>query len=209
VAFLVIPNLVGITLIQPRYLFFGYPATYLLFAWLTFNTRASGYRRWLPPAVFVTTTILLVSVSALSHTQTFARWPGHGWNDALADLFQHYKSDGVIVAQLGLIEADLLADTDEDPEFLSYLTWPLISSLPELEQDNIAVLPYRLTDRTKGYLLSLLDRVAKHHTIWLVGGGEAFWFFQDHLVRTSGYRVASRSNYAEAFHLFVLKKHSR
>jgi hypothetical protein len=208
VAFLVIPSLIGVTLIQPRYLLFAFPATYMLFTWLTFTTRAFGYRKWLPPVLFVTTTALFVWPSGLNHTQTFARWPGHGWNDALGDLFRHYKSEGIIVAQLGLIEADLLTVTDEDPEFLSYLTWPLISSLPELEQDDIAILPYSLTARTQGYLLSLLDRVAKHHTIWLVGGGEALWSFQDHLVQRSGYRIASRRDYPGAFHLFMLVRNS-
>jgi hypothetical protein len=206
--FLIVPNLLGITLIQPRYLLFGYPAAYLIFAWLITNVHASIHRKWLPAVVFVVTTILFISVPALKGTRTFARWPSRVWNDVLTELFQDYKYDGIIVAQLGLVEADLLADTGTDPELLSYLSWPLISSLPNLQQENIAVLPYRLTENTKLYLFSLVTRAAKHQKIWLVGGGDAFWAFQNQLVQRFGYQVVSRRQQTETFHLLVLTKAS-
>lgn len=204
--FSVLPNLVGINLGQPRYLLFAYPATYLLFAWLMLNVTASAWRRWLPAVVFVIMTIVFVSIPALSSTRTFARWPNRAWNDALANLFQHYKSDGIVVAQIGLVEADLLADSDQNPELRSYLSWPLVSSLPDLKQEHIAILPFRLTEHTKGYLRSLIDRAVKHPRIWLVGGGEALTLFQHLVVHEFGYTVTSQSEHGEEFHVVLLER---
>ena len=137
--FSIVPLLVGVNLGQPRYLLFAYPATYLLLAWFLLNVRADGYRKWLPAAVFVITTILFVSIPALSSTQTFARWPNRAWNDVLAKLAQLYTPDGLVVAQIGLVEADLLANDGYDPKLLSYLSWPLVTALPGLKAENIAI----------------------------------------------------------------------
>jgi uncharacterized membrane protein len=204
--FSIVPVLIGVNLTQPRYLLFAYPATYLLLAWLMLNVRTTGYRKWLPAAVFIASTILSVSVPALNSTQTFARWPNRSWNDALATLARLYKPDSIVVAQVGLVEADLLANDSYDPKLLSYLSWPLVTTLPGLKEKNIFILPYRLTDRTQVYFNSLVDGAAKHSRIWLVGGGDLVSLFQDRLVHDLNYRVASQSRHGDEFHVFVLER---
>ena len=204
--FSIVPLLVGVNLGQPRYLLFAYPATYLLLAWFMLNVRADGYRKWLPAAVYVMTTILFVSIPALSSTQTFARWPNRAWNDVLAKLAQLYTSDGLVVAQIGLVEADLLANDGYDPKLLSYLSWPLVTTLPGLKAENIAILPYRLTDRTQIYFRSLLDRASQYPRICLLGGGELVSLFRDQLVDDFNYRLITQTNQGETFHVFVFER---
>jgi hypothetical protein len=206
--FSVLPNLVGVNLGQPRYLLFAYPATYFLLGWFLSNVTAIGYRRWLPATVFITTTIISVSGPALISARTFARWPDRAWNDALAKLGQLYTSDGLVVAQVGLVEADLLTNDGYDPKLLSYLSWPLVSTLPGLKAENIAILPYRLTDRTQIYFRSLLDRAAQYQRIWLVGGGELVSQFHERFVRDFDYKVTTQTDHGEIFHVFVLEKHA-
>jgi hypothetical protein len=205
VIFSMVPILVGVNLVQPRYLLFAYPATYLLLAWLMLNVRASGYRRWLSATAFVIATIMVVLIPALSSTKTFARWPNRAWNDALAKLSQLYRSDGLVVAQVGLVEADLLANNNYDPTLLSYLTWPLVSSVPNLKPENIAILPYRLTEHTDVYLRLLVDRAAKRSRIWLVGGGELLSLFRERLIHLN-YSVMSESVYDDNFHVTLLQR---
>ena len=204
--FSIVPLLVGVNLGQPRYLLFAYPATYLLLAWFILNVRADGYRKWLPAAVYVMTTILFVSIPALSSTQTFARWPNRAWNDVLAKLAQLYTPDGLVVAQIGLVEADLLANDGYDPKLFSYLSWPLVTALPGLKAENIAILPYRLTDRTQIYLRSLLDRASQYPRIYLLGGGELVSLFRDQLVDDFNYRLITQTNQGETFHVFVFER---
>ena len=204
--FSIVPLLVGVNLGQPRYLLFAYPATYLLLAWFILNVRADGYRKWLPAAVYVMTTILFVSIPALSSTQTFARWPNRAWNDVLAKLAQLYTPDSLVVAQIGLVEADLLANDGYDPKLLSYLSWPLVTALPGLKAENIAILPYRLTDRTQIYLRSLLDRASQYPRIYLLGGGELVSLFRDQLVDDFNYRLITQTNQGETFHVFVFER---
>jgi hypothetical protein len=204
--FSIVPLLVGVNLGQPRYMLFAYPAIYLLLAWFMLNVIADGYRKWLPAAVYVTTTILFISIPALSSTQTFSRWPNRAWNDALAKLAQLYTSDGLVVAQIGLVEADLLANDGYDPKLLSYLSWPLVTTLPGLKPENIAILPYQLTDRTQIYFRFLLYRAAQYPRIWLVGGGEVVSSFRHQLVDDFNYRLIMQTNQGETFHVFVFER---
>jgi 4-amino-4-deoxy-L-arabinose transferase-like glycosyltransferase len=202
----VVPILLGVNLGQPRYLLFAYPATYLLLAWFMLNVRTNGCRKWLPTAVFVLATLFFVSIPALSGTQTFARWPNRAWNDALAKLAQLYTSDDLVVAQIGLVEADLLADDDYDRKLLSYLSWPLVKTLPGLKADNIAILPYRLTEHTEIYLRSLFDRTVQYPRIWLVGGGELVSLFRDHLVNDINYTLITQTNHGAEYHVFCFQR---
>ena len=206
ILFSIVPILFGVNLGQPRYLLFAYPATYLLLAWFVLNVRADGYRKWLSAAVYVITTILFVSIPALSSTQTFARWPNRAWNDALAKLAQLYKSDGLVVAQIGLVEADILANDSHDPKLFSYLSWPLVTTLPGLKAENIVILPYRLTDRTQIYFRFLLDRASRYPRIYLLGGGELVSSFRDQLVDDFNYRLIMQTNQGETFHVFVFER---
>ena len=206
ILFLIVPILVGVNLLQPRYLLFAYPATFFLLAWLMLNVRASGYRRWLPATVFAIATVITVFIPALNNTQTFARWPNRAWSDALAKLAQLYKADGIVVGQIGLVEADLLADNRYDPMLFSYLSWPLVTAVPMLSEQNIAILPYRLTDGTQIYFSSLLDRAIKHPRIWLVGGGEVLSLFQERLMRSANFNVTLRTDHGEAFHVILLER---
>jgi uncharacterized membrane protein len=208
IMFLMVPISLGVNLVQTRYLLFAYPATCFLLAWLMLNVRVSGFRSWLSPAVFVIATIIFVSIPALSSTKTFARWPNRAWNDALAKLSQLYRSDGLVVAQVGLVEADLLANDSYDPTFLSYLTWPLVSSVPGLKPENMAILPYRLTEHTDAYLRLLVDRAAKHSRIWLVGSGEPVSLFRDQLFHLN-YRMSTQYDHDETIHLSLLERDRR
>jgi 4-amino-4-deoxy-L-arabinose transferase-like glycosyltransferase len=207
--FLIVPSIAGVTLIHARYMLFGYPAMYLLFAWLMLNLRGASYHKLLPATVFLLTTIVFVSVPALSSTRTFARWPNRAWNDALANLPQVCTGYSFVVAQVGLVEADELATNPLDVTLLSYLRWPVRTTFPAVAADNIGILPYRYTSQTQSYFNSLLNRAVKQRRICTVGGEAALLEFRDQLLHIFNYKVTSQSTHGDSFHVYVFEKPQR
>jgi hypothetical protein len=122
------------------------------------------------------------------------------------DLVQRYKSDGIIVAQIGLVEANLLANSSHDPALVSYLAWPVNSSLPHLKEEDVAILPYSLNQETQDYLVSLVYKAASYRRIWLVGGGEVLAQFRHLLVHEFGYILMDQSHHGQDFYVFLLER---
>ena len=203
---LLLPILLGVSLLQTRYLLFAYPAVYFLLARLMLSVTANRYHQWLPAAVFVISTSITVLLPALHTSRTFSRWPSQAWNNALTDktLLDHF--DGMVVAQIGFVEANQLVDNHKDPWLFSFLSWPLVATAPTLSAQNIAILPYRLTDRTQRYFDSLLEKAVKHSRICLVGDGYVLSQFEVQLLRDSNYSVTTRTDHGGNFKTLILER---
>ncbi len=186
ILFSVLPPLVGVSLLQPRYMLVAAPAAMLVVAWLMASGVRTGWLKWVPLAVFLTTTFAWDHLPALEASGTFAQRPNQGWRKAARYLESHGREQDLVLLGTGFIEGDLLAREDPDPLLADGLRWPLTSNLSYGSRYQILDLPENANERTNGYLSSLVGKAAQRERVWIIGVGSTIPYVARALIGGSG-----------------------
>lgn len=167
-----IPPLFGVSLVHFRHLLLAAPAALLVTAWLMASAIRTGWRRWVPPLVFLLLSCALNLIPPLKVSGTFSDRPVPGWSQAAELLQSHLQPTDLILTRIPFIEADMLASGNRDPLLVSAISWPLAAHLPHGYSDRMMSLPYHFNDGTRFYVAAVLRKAAEQRRVWIIGTGE-------------------------------------
>ena len=205
VSFIIFAKLFGIVLFDTRYLLFGYPAVYFLMAWFMSNLKRNHFRQWIPPLVFLITTLARTSLPALINGDMFSYWTKWEWADAASVIANSYQAGDIIVLRTGLIEANQAVVENDNQNLTSYVNWALLANLIPPRDYKILMLPFVLNETTRTYFASADKTISSHRRVWLVGEGEVITMVRDKLILDSQYRLVYQPIRGRV-QLFLLEK---
>jgi len=187
--FWTVTKIIGVFLLEPRYILFVYPAAFYLWAWLMHHSKPGHWLRWLPAGVFLVATLSISLIPELLRTGTFSRSIKLGWDQAARTLVAAGQPGDLVVFHSNFIEANLFAERPKDADLLSYVGWPLIVHLPKNHRFTLASLPFLRNPRTAGYIKSLEIEAAKFERFWVIGPDEERDYFQEEMISQFGFQL--------------------
>lgn len=165
--------LLGVTLLFDRYVVFILPAGLLVAVALAGLGRRDGWRGLAPLAVLLLFSAAWNFVPSLQRTGGFGDRYDDDWVGAVAALERAAQPGDVVLYGSAFVEADQLPRADPDPRVLSFIQAPLTANLDAADRYVLLGLPFRVNERTRSYLGTVLARAAGSRRVHIIGRGEA------------------------------------
>lgn len=184
------PLLLDLGFFHNRYFLLVYPAAFFLLASFFSRVETKGRRKWIPVLVFVVTSFGFVLIPAFVRSNSFSYGTQWDWAGAAQVLAAAGDPADLVVFRTGHVEADFFA-AESPPAYLgSYVGWPILAHLPSQKSFTLVSLPFRLTDRSRTYWISVQNLASSHSRFWVIGEGALTDSFVDIMIAKQGfYRV--------------------
>jgi 4-amino-4-deoxy-L-arabinose transferase-like glycosyltransferase len=188
--FALIPLILGVSLLEGRYVLFALPGALIITAWVIALGSTSLWRQWLLLAIYLAF-VMVVNLLPLFHRYgVFTDRPEQGWDRATAFLTSLAAPEDLILYSTSIVEADQFPFPPEDGLIQALIETPLTANLPPHHPYALLGLPYRINDVTRPYVSSVIRRAGRHQRVWLIGIGQPLTYMADQLAH-EGYRRGS------------------
>lgn len=199
------PLLIGIRFFHSRYLLFTYPAAFLLIAWFLNQTKRTDWRKRLPLAAYIASSIIFILAPNFTRFGAFSFRNQWDWENAVRIMVASANHQDFVVYRTGLVEADSFATVNTESYLHSYVAWPITANLPPGKSFPMVGLPFRLAEQTQNYFSSVQKTAGEYDRVWVIGEGALTAFFVEKMLLSPRFQRLYHSTHGQV-QVTLLKK---
>ena len=207
VFFAVLPGLIGVSLLHPRYLAIAVPAVALACGVLLGLPRQRSLVSYLPLIVFLALVGGLRIEPMLRDKGASAWFRMHRWESATRALVANYQKDDLILFRTGFVELDQTIKGQASPMVAEFVGWPILVHLPAGGQFHLQPLPYSDTPEMRALLGRILQHASAAQRVWVVGIAPVLPLLIQMADQTPEIQVARLERYGVVYLSLLIPRH--